>query len=310
MKGGAKSVARSVFRATASSPWSRWLLNALYLRLSPSQCASFHQRFAKAFRNGANRGRDGHWKVAFGGKPIRMPLRGGSLWLDWDNAVSIVGHDIEVKQTYESLIESASARPELFIDIGANYGTHSLLFLVHDIETITFEPNSTCHDCFRQICALNNVRPCLEPVALGEARGYVEFSYPKRDSWLGSTNPEVIERLKQSEGLVTENVEQKTLDEFSSRIGKKRTLIKIDTEGNELSVLKGAKKVLRETRPTIIFECFGESDRSRLFELFTGESYSVYPLPWSPNSDAGVLGKEQFIASSATNFIALSSKSS
>lgn len=234
-----------------------------------------------------------------------MPLRRGSFWLDWDNAVSIVGHDIEVKQTYESFIALPSERPDLFIDIGANYGTHSLLFLVHGIEVVTFEPNSSCHDCFRQMCDLNGVRPRLEPLALGEAKGYVEFSYPKRDTWLGSTTPEVIERLQGSEDLITEKVEQRTLDDFYPEIGNKRTLIKIDTEGNELSVLKGANKILKETRPRIIFECFSQSEKSKLFEHFAGERYSVYPLPWSPNSDADAFSERQFSASSATNFIAV-----
>ena len=305
MNSGAKSLARSVFRAAASSPWSRSLLNVLYLKLSPSQRALFHQRFAKVFRNGGNQGRDGHWKVIFGGKPISMPLRRGSFWLDWDNAVSIVGHDIEVKQTYESLIASPSARPDLFIDIGANYGTHSLLFLVHGIEVVTFEPNTSCHEYFRLVCDLNDVRPRLKPLALGEAKGYVEFSYPKRDTWLGSTHPEVIERLQGSKDLVTEKVEQRTLDDFYPEIGDKRTLIKMDTEGNELSVLKGANKILKETRPRIIFECFTQSEKNKLFELFAAERYSVYPLPWRPNSDAGAFSGRQFGASSATNFIAV-----
>ncbi|CAA9891487.1 conserved hypothetical protein [Candidatus Methylobacter favarea] len=77
-----------------------------------------------------------------------MPLTSERFWLDWDTAVSITGHDIEIKQTYEALIGS-SEPPELFIDIGANYGTHSLLFLVHQIKTITFEPNASCHDFFQ-----------------------------------------------------------------------------------------------------------------------------------------------------------------
>ena len=285
------------------------MLNALYLKLSHSQRAYFQRRFSKAFRNGADHGRDGYWEVVFGDKRILMPLRRGNFWLDWDNAVSIVGHDIEVKQTYEALIASPLERPELFIDVGANYGTHSLLFLVHGIEAITFEPNSSCHDLFRMICELNGVHPRLEALALGDQTGYVEFSYPERDTWLGSTEPEVVDRLKRSEILVTERVEQRILDEFLSSIGNKRTLIKIDTEGNELSVLKGAEKVLDETRPRIIFECFSEGEKSRIFDHFAGVSYSVYSLPWSPNARSDALGKEQFIAGSATNFIALPSES-
>ncbi len=234
-----------------------------------------------------------------------MPLRCGTFWLDWDNAVSIVGHDIEVKETYESIIRSGAAAPELFIDIGANYGTHSLLFLAHGIETMTFEPNSTCHACFERMCKLNHVSPNLEPVALGDRAGYVELLYPNRDTWLGSTNKDVIDRLLGSDELVSERVEQRTLDDYFGKIGSKRALIKIDTEGNELSVLNGARKILDEVKPTVIFECFSDEEKIRIFKLFAAGDYSIYPLPWDPKREAEVLGEGQFMTSSDTNFIAV-----
>jgi hypothetical protein len=170
----------------AAFTWSRQGLNAAYLALTPCHRATFHEWFAKIFRNTSVQARDGNWTVVFAGKSILMPLVSESLWLDWDTAVSIVGHDIEIKQTYEALIGSSTTKPTLFIDIGANYGTHSLLFLVHGIKTMTFEPNSSCHGCFARLCELNHVTPTIEGVALGAYHGYVKLSYPKRDTWLGS----------------------------------------------------------------------------------------------------------------------------
>jgi FkbM family methyltransferase len=176
------------------------------------------------------------WKIVFEGKTILMPLTPERFWLDWDSAVSIVGNDVEVKDTYAALIQSRDA-PELFIDIGANYGTHSLLFLVHGIETLSFEPNRSCHDYFRRVCELNRVVPTLETVALGDRVDCVELSYPERDTWLGSTDAEVVKRLVAGQALVTQAVQQKMLDEYLEKIRNKRTLIKLDTEGNELTVL-------------------------------------------------------------------------
>ena len=305
MKSGAKLLVRSTFRAIASFPWSRRLLNAVYLKLTASQRAFFHQAFAKTFRNSNIQARDGTWKVIFASRSILMPLSSGNFWLDWDNAVSIVGHDIEVKQTYETLLGLPSLKPELFIDIGANYGTHSLLFLAHGIRAITFEPNTSCHDYFRQICKLNHVNPKLEPVALGDREGCVDFSYPQRDTWLGSTNSEIISKLSQREDLVTKKVEQKTLDSYSAEIAHKRTLIKIDTEGNELSVLKGAAKTLKEVKPMIIFECFGDNERTKLFGFLISQNNSIYRLPWNPEDKAESLTACQFLASASTNFIAI-----
>lgn len=305
-RGSVKFLVRNAFRTIASFPWSRWLLNAAYLKLSSFQKALFHRAFAKTFRNSNIRGRDGSWKVMFGKVGIFMPLDSDSFWLDWDNAVSIVGHDIEIKQTYESLIGLPSETPELFIDIGANYGTHSLLFLVHGVQTITFEPNTSCHEYFRKTCRLNDVTPNLESVALGEYKAEVDFSYPKRDTWLGSTKAEIINNLSGSEDLVTEKVKQRPLDDFFPEVENKRTLVKIDTEGNELSVLKGAKKILERARPRVIFECWDEGEKAGIFDLLSAQNYSIYALPWSPKHDIGPVDFRRFMASVDTNFIAVS----
>jgi hypothetical protein len=39
----------------------------------------------------------GQWTVRFMNRDIVMPLNRESLWLNWDSAVSITGHDIEAK---------------------------------------------------------------------------------------------------------------------------------------------------------------------------------------------------------------------
>ncbi len=305
IKGGTQFLTRPLVRAVAAFSWSRRVLNAVYLVLTPSQRSIFHESFAKIFRNNHIQGRDGNWKVVFAGKNILMPLDSENFWLDWDTAVSIVGHDMEVKQTYEALIGSSSTRPNLFIDIGANYGTHSLLFLVHGIRTITFEPNSSCHDHFSKLCNVNHVTPTLEGVALGACIRYVELTYPERDTWLGSTNSEIVDKLSQPSELKTEKVEQKMLDDYFPQIEHNRPLIKIDTEGNELAVLEGATKTLQDVQPMIIFECWSSIERTKIFNFLEPRNYSIYHLPWSPRSKAESLTSDQFLASSSTNFIAL-----
>ncbi len=236
-----------------------------------------------------------------------MPLTSAHFWLDWERAVSIVGHDVEVQQTYEAIIGSSSKRPTLFIDIGANYGTHSLLFLVHGIKTITFEPNSLCHDYFMQICKLNHVTPTLENLALGASQGVVELAYPKRDTSLGSINTNIIKILSQSQELAIEKVTLKTLDNYFPKIEHNRTLIKIDTEGNELAVLEGATKTIQEVQPVIIFECWtwNSNERTKIFDFFGSKNYSLYHLPWTPEYKAESLTFDHFLASSSTNFIAV-----
>lgn len=173
-----------------------------------------------------------------------MPLTAERFWLDWDTALSIVGHETEIKDTYLALIGSREA-PELFLDIGANYGTYSLLFLTHNIETITFEPNSSCHDYFREICELNGVVGRLEAVALGDSEGFVELAYPEKDTWLGTTDMNIAKSLARRQELVARIVKQKTIDGYLPEFENKSMLIKIDTEGTEYRVLQGGLKALQ-----------------------------------------------------------------
>ena len=303
LKDVALFIVRNIVRLLVVVPWTRQLLNKSYLKLSPEERQKFHGRFSRIFRNSVLKGRDGVWKIVFAGKEFQMPLRRELFWLDWDSAVSIIGNDIEVKETYNAILDS-SERPELFIDVGANYGTHSLLFLVNGVETISCEPNSVCREHFKKTCEFNGIEPHIEAVALGERSGEIELMYPERDTWNGSTNKEVIEKLAKSEKLISEKVSQKPLDDFVSIMKNKKTLIKIDTEGNELSVLQGAKKVLSEIKPKIVFECWGDDDRSKIFSFFKMNNYAIFSLPWNSETDLPPLTDRQFSVSRSINFLA------
>ncbi|MDX2255039.1 MAG: FkbM family methyltransferase [Pseudanabaenaceae cyanobacterium bins.39] len=301
---GNHSSIQSIVRIAVTFCWSRKILNSLYLRLTPYQRSVFHGLFAKIFRDKSYQVRNGVWKIEFQGKTIALPLDSEQIWLKWDSAVSIVGHDINVKETYRYLLNLPN-KPDLFIDIGANYGTHSLLFLVHGINTLTFEPNSSCHIFFKNLCELNGVQPNLQPIALGETDSHVELSYPIHDTWLGSTDKEVINKLATSHELVTERVVQKKLDDYMGHLVNKDTLIKIDTEGNELFVLRGSTKILQHVKPKVIFESWNADDRIALFEFFNLHSYQIYSLPMTSSNAEQVLDYDQFVNSTSDNFIAI-----
>ena len=106
----------------AATRVTRRALNARYRRMSPAQRVRFYSSYAKIFREVRLPVQRGDWVVDFLGRAVRVPLVCDRMWLDWDMAVSIVGHDSDVTRTYESLLQS-SARPDLFFDVGANYGT-------------------------------------------------------------------------------------------------------------------------------------------------------------------------------------------
>lgn len=306
MRHTAKTASQWCVRTLAAHDRSRRLLNAWYRRLRPPHRALFHKHFARIFTDAMHAHyNDAKWCVEFCGKEVMMPLTAERYWLDWDMAVSLIGQDIEVKETYARLILS-DMRPTVFLDIGTNYGLHSLLFLIHGIRTISFEPNALCHGYFRELCALNGVVPDLRPVALGRNESEVALWFPAGETWLGSTSVGVRERWSgEPRPLASETVPQKRLDDYLEQLPSGGVLAKIDTEGNECDVLVGALETLRRTRMLVIFEAWPGSGRPPLYRLLSEENYRIAPLPWSPEVPTRFITAVEFETAGATNFIAL-----
>ncbi|MCK1607132.1 FkbM family methyltransferase [Bradyrhizobium sp. 166] len=296
----------SIVRSVASRDRSRTILNHYYGLLDDRAKSRFHARYAKIFRDqNDDRLAPGDWIVHFDDKAIRLPLRSSSLWLDWDSAVSIVGHDIEIKQTYAELVKS-DERPALFLDVGANYGTHSILFLSAGIPTMSFEPNPSCFSYFQAVCELNGLEGWRwEQVAVGDRSGQVELVYPETETWLGSVSLDVVSSVRNSGKVITKQVPLRKIDDYLGDIGRDKILIKIDVEGFEREVIQGASQLLIRHGPKIIFESNAKKSRGEFFRLLAGYGYSVYVLPWRPSAGFGALRPEEFLASAATNFIAI-----
>jgi FkbM family methyltransferase len=302
LKRGANAVTDHLARNLASRSSTRRLLNKIYNRLPSRQQEAIHSRFKALFYGDVGtRIEPGLWHNDFAGKQIISAISASQAGSDWDLALSILGHDAQVKQSYRNFIH-APRRPELFIDIGANYGTHSILFLVHGVETISFEPNVLCYRRFRELCAMNNVVPRIEAVALGASSQSIDLSFPEGEEWLGSTQSDVIEVLRKTRPLQTRNVQQRRLDDLAPALsGHRDILIKIDTEGAEADVLEGGKAVIKEFYPTIIFECLDRA-RPKIFTLLQSLGYRITALPLCFGTVSPALEYTAFCNDARTNF--------
>jgi FkbM family methyltransferase len=294
----------------ASKIGPRKVLNRYYLSLGDEAKYRFLVRYGRIFWGDNVRLAAGEWEISFTNFTIRLPLRPSWSWLDWAHAVSIVGHDIEVKQTYAALISSSDQRPSLFLDVGANGGTHSALFLAAGIAAIAFEPNPSCFSYFQAICELNGFRGAWEEVAIGNSAGWIELTYPERETWLGSASPRPMLSLKERGDVVTKRVPVRRLDDYLVNIpADSKILIKIDVEGYESEVLQGASQLLRDFHPKIIFESNDVGTRADLFRQLSRAGYFIHHVPWLPNA-ASPMNLTEFSTSTATNFMAIAGASS
>jgi FkbM family methyltransferase len=138
---------------------------------------------------------------------------------------------------------------DTFLDVGANVAPYSLLStLVPDVRAVAFEPGSLAQGRARANIELNEVADRVELVG----RAVADHDGPVRltaDRW--ATNTLVDDAY---DGPV-EDVDAVSLDGFDADRDLERvTLVKVDVEGHEMGVLRGAAGLLGRQRPALIVE--------------------------------------------------------
>jgi len=298
--------AAATVRWAAARKVPRRALNVVYNWIGSDYDAAIHSRFSKLFRQEPGNFSDGTWRVGIGAIQVVVPLRRESAWVDWDAALSLRGHEPELKQAYQTLV-GLDNRPGLVLDVGANYGTHSIIFLVHGVRTILFEPNPRCHSHLQRFCAENGVTCELEPVAVGSRLGVVDLWYPEGEEWLGTTDASVKGRL--SCELRKVQVPQTTIDAYVDLHKVRPDVLKIDTEGSDLQVLEGARNTLRTRAPLVLFESWrSATDRPKLWTLLESLGYCVCQIPLTRQSRPERLLSSEFEADIDMNFAAIPQK--
>jgi FkbM family methyltransferase len=148
------------------------------------------------------------------------------------------------------------------VDVGAHVGFWSMQMAKRFKNVFAYEPMREYRDCF-----LRNVDPedwearaivegwgcggrdCnveLFPYALGAGRGRVKMVVPRLDGGLDTGGTHV--------GTEGEEVELRRLDDEFLHVPDAVDFIKIDCEGYEAEVVRGAEGLIRAARPCVIVE--------------------------------------------------------
>ncbi|PWV56518.1 FkbM family methyltransferase [Chitinophaga sp. S165] len=143
---------------------------------------------------------------------------------------------------------------DLFVDAGANIGGYTILASADkEANTIAIEPGSSAYTNLMTNVRINDIGSRVHAlnIALGATTGVVDFTIS-----LDTTNHVVVE----NEATDTVKVNMDTLDNILEK--QSPILLKIDVEGFETEVLKGAKKTLQnQNLKAIIIELNGLSER-------------------------------------------------
>lgn len=152
---------------------------------------------------------------------------------------------------------------DIFFDVGAYKGYYSLLAseLVGERgKVIAFEPYKEAFEILLKNIRLNGITNIIaENVALSDFEGAGKFVPAGIGSHLGNGN---------------QIIKVKTLDNVVNTLKIVPDIIKIDVEGAEYSVLRGAKNVLKHYRPTLIIEIHRSAD-FQLFNYLTSLGYNI-----------------------------------
>lgn len=201
-----------------------------------------------------------HLLPARGQKRLRVkngPARGLVLELNprWEHTAWEGIYEQSVQQLFVKFLKNGA----IVYDVGANYGFYSLLGARAGAEVFAFEPHKENAEALARHADMNGLAShvhivssavysytgdiALEPPAIAGAHGNA------------STQP------RGSKTLNTVNVPCTTLDNFI-QTNPEPSLVKMDVEGAESEVLRGADRLFRVCRPHLLCEIHDEQNAS------------------------------------------------
>jgi len=170
-----------------------------------------------------------------------------------------------------------------FLDVGAHVGLYSLPIsraLRPGGRVYAFEPASNNFHYLLEHIRYNNITNIdAYPLVVADcpAKDVRFFEHIDHGSGFGG-----LARFKDPDSFIEIRCQQTSIDSFCLEHGVCPDIVKIDVEGAELLVLRGAKHVIRSNKPIIFLsvhpgrlEAFGASVRE-LLELIESFDYSLF----------------------------------
>jgi len=157
----------------------------------------------------------------------------------------------------------------IVIDVGANIGVFSVYAanLCSNGKVYSFEPRREAYEAlFKNVSLYDNIE--IFNLAVGNEDGKVKLLLSENVA--SST---VIYDSRNEDSLKTSIVEMTSLDSFVFRNHlPKIDFIKIDTAGNEIKIIEGAKEVIKKYSPTLSISVY--EDYNKIFDLI----HKINPL--------------------------------
>ena len=193
-----------------------------------------------------------------------------------------------------TLLVTRICRPrKCFVDVGAHLGTIVSAVIEHDssIKVIAIEAEPEKAVRLQQKFPTAEVHGCAAGDYVGEASFFVNTKKSGESTLLRPANCKML-------NIVEIKVPATTLDDIVS--SNEIDVIKIDVEGAEPGVLRGASNLLEKNRPTIMFESVvagRDAEQTKaLWRQLTEKNYDIF-IPNRVAHEGIGLGEEGFVES-------------
>lgn len=153
-------------------------------------------------------------------------------------------------------LRQALAADEIAVDVGSHKGSFvwGLARRVPRGKVVAFEPQPSLAEYVRQACAGWGVQNVMvENAGVSEFSGRLTLAIPGTTGISHGASFEPV--IRETKKCQTIEVPTYSLDDYFASEPRRIGAIKIDVEGHELSVLRGARRLIQEQAPLIVCEC-------------------------------------------------------
>ena len=217
----------------------------------------------------------------------------------------------ELEPELSSLIRYLLPHTRVFLDIGANVGYYSILAATvnPECQIVAFEPAPTTCARLRDNVRLNGSSHIqVEQVALGINEGTVQFEVYEDPAFNAVRTPADAGHPFFTNSQVID-VPCIRLDDYLDKHGVYPDVVKMDVEGFEYNILRGAPHLLSGSQAPILFceveplwlKRFGFSS-TEIFDYLKGfgyECFALTPLGLLPRTDS-TMGASEFVFAKST----------
>lgn len=220
-----------------------------------------------------------------------LPVDGKVEYAQWLNPLERMK---EITQSRVNFFKQFVKPGDLAIDIGAHTGDTPVpisLAAGKSGKVLALEPNPYIFKILEVNASLNRDKGNIVPLCFAATAEDGEFFYSSSEAsfnngGISQTQSQAHGKFSMGHKIKGVNLEKYLNTNYRDELTK-LAFIKIDTEGYDVEVLKSIDNLIGRYKPVVIFECFGELDKTQREALFDSISKHGYKLSYFKEFEEG-----------------------